>query len=124
MSGEVIHAANSARRLECSGVSCLHSNGNFGGLTAVVESELLGGQPVKAPNVVYVKTPVQLVQVIQQERGAIGFAQLALVRERGIPELVTERPIEQTLSFITLGEPTPAMRTVVDATRRVVGRAM
>jgi phosphate transport system substrate-binding protein len=98
--------------------------GGGGGLTAVVESELLGGQPVKAPNVVYVKTPVQLVQVIQQESGAIGFAQLALVKERGIPELATERPIEQTLSLITLGEPTPAMQAVIDAARLVVGKAM
>ena len=47
-----------------------------------------------APNIIYVKTPVQLVQVIEQERGALGFAQLALAKQRGIPELVTDRPIQ------------------------------
>ena len=98
--------------------------GGGGGLTAVVESELLHGQTVGAPNVIYVKTPVQLVQVIEQERGALGFAQLALAKQRGIPELVTDRPIQQTLSLVTLGNPTPAMQAVIDATRSVVKKTM
>jgi hypothetical protein len=67
---------------------------------------------------------VQLVQVIEQERGALGFAQLALAKQRGIPELVTDRPIQQTLSLVTLGNPTPAMQAVIDATRSVVKKTM
>ena len=50
-----------------------------------------------APNIIYVKTAVQLVQVVEQEPNALGFAQLALAKQRGLPELVTEEPIEQTL---------------------------
>ncbi len=73
---------------------------------------------------IYVKTPVQLVQVIEQEPGALGFAQLSLVRQRGIPELATDRPLQTTLSFVTLGEPTPAMRSVIDAARRIADKAM
>ena len=95
-----------------------------GGVTAVVESELLRGQKLGAPNPIFVKTPVQLVQVIEQERGALGFAQLALVRQRGIPELATDKPLQQTLSLVTLGAPTPAMQAVIDATRLIVNKVM
>jgi len=98
--------------------------GGGGGVTAVVESELLRGQKLGAPNPIFVKTPVQLVQVIEQERGALGFAQLALVRQRGIPELATDKPLQQTLSLVTLGAPTPAMQAVIDATRLVVQKMM
>jgi hypothetical protein len=98
--------------------------GGGGGVTAVVESELLRGQKLGASSPIFVKTPVQLVQVVEQERGALGFAQLALVRQRGIPELVTDKPLQQTLSLVTLGSPTPAMQAVIDATRLVAQKMM
>jgi phosphate transport system substrate-binding protein len=98
--------------------------GGGGGLTAVVESELLRGQKLGAPNAIYVKTPVQLVQVIEQERAALGFAQLALAKQRGIPELVIDKPVQQTLSLVTLGNPTPVMQAVIDATRLVAKKMM
>jgi phosphate transport system substrate-binding protein len=98
--------------------------GGGGGLTVAVESELLHGRQLSTSNLIQVQTPVQLVQVVEQERGAIGFAQLALVKQRGIPRLSTERPIEQILSLITLGDPTPAMQSVIDATRRVAEKMM
>jgi phosphate transport system substrate-binding protein len=93
--------------------------GGGGGLTVAVESELLAGQSVKSPNVLYVKTPVQLVQVVEQEPGSIGFAQLVLVKQRGIPEITLDKPLEQFLILVTVGEPTPAMRAVIETTRRV-----
>jgi phosphate transport system substrate-binding protein len=95
-----------------------------GGIVAVVEGELLNGQRPGAPNTLYVNTPVQLVQVMEQEPGVLGFAQLQLVKQRGIPEILTDRPLETTLNLVTLGEPTPAMRAVIDAARRVVNRTM
>ena len=98
--------------------------GGGGGVTTVIESELLSGQRVHGPHVIYVKTPVQLVQVVEQEPGAIGFAQLALTKQRGLPELVTEQPIEQTLSLVTLGDPTAAMDAVIQATRRAAEKVM
>ena len=98
--------------------------GGGGGVTTVVESELLNGKLPDGPHIIYVKTPVQLVQVIEQEPGAMGFAQLALTKQRGIPELVTEAPIEQTLSLITFGEPTPAMKAVIDASRQAAEKLM
>ena len=79
---------------------------------------------MKGSHVIHVKTPVQLVQVVEQEPGAIGFAQLALTKQRGLPELVTEQPIEQTLSLITLGDPSPAMSDVIQAARRAADKVM
>ena len=98
--------------------------GGGGGVTAVVEAELLGGQAAKAANVIYTKTPIQLVQITEQERGAMGFAQLTLARQKWLPELATDRPIEQRLSLVTLGDPTPAMRAVINAARQAAEKSM
>jgi phosphate transport system substrate-binding protein len=98
--------------------------GGGGGVTTVIESELLSGRLPDGPHIIYVKTPVQLVQVIEQEPGALGFAQLALTKQRGLPELNTEAPIEQTLSLVTFGEPSPAMKAVIEATRRAAEKVM
>jgi phosphate transport system substrate-binding protein len=98
--------------------------GGGGGVTTVIESELLNGKLPEGPHIIYVKTPVQLVQVIEQEPGAIGFAQLALTKQRGLPELSTEAPIEQTLSLVTFGDPSPAMKAVIEAARRAAEKVM
>jgi phosphate transport system substrate-binding protein len=98
--------------------------GGGGGVVTTVESELLGGHPVHAPNIIYVKTALQLTGIVEQEPNAVGIAQLSLARQKGLPEIVTERPVEQTLSLITLGEPTPAMRSVIDAARTAASEAM
>ena len=98
--------------------------GGGGGVTTVVESELLNGRLPDGPHIIYVKTPVQLVQVIEQEPGALGFAQLALTKQRGLPELGTEAPIEQTLSLVTFGDPSPAMKAVIEAARRAAEKVM
>ncbi len=98
--------------------------GGGGGVTTVVESELLNGKLPEGPHIIYVKSRVQLVQVIEQETGALGFAQLTLTKQRGLPELITEAPIEQTLSLVTFGDPTPAMKAVIDAARRAAEKLM
>ena len=98
--------------------------GGGGGVMVTVESELLNGQSVKVPNVIYVKTAVQLTQVVEQEAGALGFGQLALVKQRKVTELATDSPIEQSLSLVTLGDPTPAMQAVIDAVRRIAAKTM
>jgi phosphate transport system substrate-binding protein len=95
-----------------------------GGILAVIEAEVLHGHAPALPNTLYISTPVQLVQVMEQEPGVIGFAQLTLVQQRGIPEIVTDRPLETTLNFVTAGEPTPAMRSVIDAAHRIANSEM
>jgi phosphate transport system substrate-binding protein len=98
--------------------------GGGGGVITTVEAELLDNQPVRGPNILYVRTALQLVGVMEQEPNAFGMAQLSLARQKGLPELVTDRPVEQMLGLITLGEPTPAMKSVIDAARAAVDKSM
>jgi phosphate transport system substrate-binding protein len=98
--------------------------GGGGGVTTTAESELLDGQSIRGPNVIYTKTALQLVSIVEQERNAFGVAQLSLARQKGLPEVVTDKPVEQVLGLITLGEPNPAMKSVIDAARAVVAKTM
>lgn len=98
--------------------------GGGGGVTTVVEAELLNGKVPEGQHLIWVKSPVQLVQVVEQEQGAVGFAQLALLKQRGLVEIQTEAPIEQTLSLVTFGDPTPAMKAVIDAARKIAEQIM
>jgi ABC-type phosphate transport system substrate-binding protein len=90
-----------------------------GGVQFSVEAELLGGAHITPDNPIVVQIGTQVTKVVEQEVGALGLAQLGIVRERNLPELMTERFIEQQLNLITLGNPTPAKRAVIDAARRV-----
>ncbi len=94
-----------------------------GGIAAVIKFELLEGRPVAAPNVLDVSSPDALVQAIEQSPDIVGFAQLSLVERRNIPEIVTDRPLQTTLSLVTLDEPTPAVRAVIDTARRLANQA-
>jgi ABC-type phosphate transport system substrate-binding protein len=98
--------------------------GGGGGVTTLVESRLLNGQSAAGPHVIYVKTPLQVIKVVQQLPEAIGFAQLALTSSQGLPELRTEKPIEQMLSLVTLGPPTAAMTDIIRAARHVAQKAI
>jgi phosphate transport system substrate-binding protein len=98
--------------------------GGGGGVTSTVEAAVLGGDRINGPNVLHVKTATQLVQVIEQEPHAIGFGQLLLIKQREIPEVATEQPIEQQLALVTFGHPTPAMQAIIDAARRAAGKSM
>ena len=93
--------------------------GGGGGVTAVVQGQLLGGKQGASKNMIYTKTPVQLVQIVEQEPGAIGFAQLELAREHNMQVIRTESPIEQTLSLVTIDAPTPVLQSVIDAIQKL-----
>ena len=90
-----------------------------GGVTLCVASELFGGRAFTPANPIRVSFGAQVVRVVEQEPRALGIAQLGLVRERQLPELETGHVIEQELSLVTLGEPTPAQLAVIDAVRQV-----
>jgi phosphate transport system substrate-binding protein len=98
--------------------------GGGGGVITSVEASLLDGHPVSAPNILYVKTAVQLVQIVEQEPNVFGIAQLSLAKQKGLPEIATDQPVEQVLSLVTIGEPTPAMQAVIKAARRAVSDQM
>lgn len=91
--------------------------GGGGGATTVAENELLDGKIPAAKNILYTKSPVQLVQIVEQERGYLGFAQWELASQRHMAELKTDPEIDQVLTLVTIGDPTPAMQSVIDAAR-------
>jgi phosphate transport system substrate-binding protein len=90
-----------------------------GGVQLSVETQLLGGAHIRPDNPIRVQISSQVVKVVEQEPGALGLAQLGKLREHRLPELTINIPIEQQLNLVTLGEPTPVMRAVIDAARSV-----
>jgi phosphate transport system substrate-binding protein len=90
-----------------------------GGVLGTVESELLGAGHITAPDVIRVQVGTQVVRVVAQEPGALGITQLSIVNASGSVELATDLPIEQVLSLVSLGEPTPRAALVIDAMRRI-----
>jgi phosphate transport system substrate-binding protein len=93
--------------------------GGGGGVTSVVQDQLLGGKKPPQSSTLYTKTPVQLVEVVKQEPGFIGFSQQELAKQRNSPELKTDQSIVQVLSLVTLGPPTNDVQNIIDAARRL-----
>lgn len=93
-----------------------------GGVVATVEAALLGpGGHIAAPDQIRVQNGPQIVRVVEQESNALGITQVKLVLGRQVRELETTHPLEQLLFLVSLGEPTPAMRAVIDACRAAAG---
>jgi hypothetical protein len=65
-----------------------------------------------------------LIAIVEQEPHVLGVAQLSLAKQKGLPEIVTEAPVEQALSLVTFGDPTPQMKAVIDAARNAVDKTM
>jgi phosphate transport system substrate-binding protein len=93
-----------------------------GGTSTTVASQLLGGQLPDGPNVIKVTNGSQILKVVEQEPGAIGIAQLSLLQKTKLPELASEKPIEQQLNLVSKDEPNAAMKAVIDAARKVAAR--
>jgi ABC-type phosphate transport system substrate-binding protein len=89
------------------------------GVTLSVASELFAGQPFTPANPIRVTFGAQVVKVVEQEHRSLGIAQLGLVREHHLPELMTDQVIEQELNLVTLGKPTPEQLAVINAVRKV-----
>lgn len=94
-----------------------------GGVTVAVQSELLDGRPLAAPNMIRVESPKQVVKIIQQMPEGLGMAQLSLVEEAKLSELVTDRSVAQLLSVVSLGDPSPPALAVIEAMRAVAKQA-
>ncbi len=92
---------------------------NGSGSRRTTEAVLLGGARMTPRSEILVDTAAAVVEAVAQDRGALGICRESLVRER-LPKLRTSVPIEQSLSLVTLGEPTDTMRAVIVATRSVV----
>lgn len=94
-----------------------------GGVQASIEDEFLHGNSIAAPNPIVVQISSQVIKVTEQLPGALGLSQLSIVARSTAHELKTEHVIVQRLALVTLGDPTPAMRRVIDATRKVMASA-
>ena len=94
-----------------------------GGVQASIEEEFLHGKSITAPNPILVQISSQVIKVTEQLPGALGLSQLSIVAKSTAHELKTERPIVQRLVLVTLGDPSPAMHQVIDATRKVMANA-
>lgn len=90
-----------------------------GGTVVAVRAQLLGGAPISAPGAIRPESARHVVQVVAQERGALGIAQLGLVKKAGLPEITSERAITQNLSFVVIGPATGPIEAVIEATRKV-----
>lgn len=87
-----------------------------GGTVAAVRAQLLGDVAL-AGDAVRLESANHVLKVVAQEPGAIGIAQLGLIRKAGLREIATDRPVEQPLSYITAGQPSVRVLRVIDATR-------
>ena len=94
-----------------------------GGVTLTVANDLFAGKPLMPANPIRVAFDMQVIKVVEQEPRALGVAQLKLVTSHHLPELMTDRTIEQELSLVTLGEPNEAQRAVIEAVRKVAADA-
>lgn len=96
-----------------------------GGVKLAVEKELLGGKSISVQDAIYVQIGSQVIRVVRQLPGALGLAQLKNLRKQNLPEIVlTDQQVLQELSLVTLGEPTVAIKAIIDATRDVARTIM
>ncbi|AMN44603.1 phosphate ABC transporter substrate-binding protein [Rhodoplanes sp. Z2-YC6860] len=95
-----------------------------GGVQASVENTLLEGGKIDAGDAIHVQISSQVVKIVLQVPGALGLAQAGIVRRAEAPELALDEPIEQRLSLVVLGEPTPEMKSVIDATSDVAAKVL
>jgi phosphate transport system substrate-binding protein len=92
------------------------------GVTLSVAEGLFGTRSFTPADPIRVNFSSQVVKVVEQEPRALGVTQLGLTREHHLPELATDQTIEQELSLVTLGEPSPTQRAVIDAVRQVAAK--
>jgi phosphate transport system substrate-binding protein len=93
-----------------------------GGVLASVEARLLGAAHISAPDAIRVQVGTQIVRVVAQEPGAIGITQLAIVKSSSAVEMITDEPIEQILSLVSLDDPSPAAIATIEALRRIANQ--
>jgi 16S rRNA G966 N2-methylase RsmD len=84
---------------------------------ASVEALLLG-KSIGAKNAILVQISSQVVKIVSQLPEALGLSQLTIVRNSNAVELKLDRPVQQYLDLVTLGDPTPEMMKVIEAARR------
>ena len=90
------------------------------GIPLAIATQLLGGTPVTTDGAIRVRISSQVAKVVEQEPGALGLTQQQNVPGHNIAELTTEQTIEQELAYVTLDQPSPTVKSVIEATRAIL----
>lgn len=93
---------------------------NGGGTVMALRAQLLKGGEILADNPAILESAWHVVQAVAQLPGALGIAQAGLAHKAQVSILETGAPIEQTLTFITVGPPSPHVKAVIEATRKII----
>jgi len=91
-----------------------------GGVQASIEAQL--GIKISVKDPIRVQISSQVNKVVEQEPAALGLAQIENLRQHNVVELTTDRVIEQQLNLVTLGEPSPAALSVIEAVKMIVAK--
>lgn len=94
---------------------------NGGGTVMAVRSQLLGGAEITAAGAARLESARHVVKAVEQEPGAFGIAQRGLAKAAAVSLVQLDKPIEQRLSYVTLGAPSAATKAVIDATIKIIG---
>lgn len=94
-----------------------------GGVQASIEQELLDGKVMHVPDAIPVQISSQVVKIVEQVPEGLGLSQLSIVKGANVAELKLDSNIEQHLTLVTLGDPTPAMQKVIEAAREIASTA-
>jgi ABC-type phosphate transport system substrate-binding protein len=94
------------------------------GIPLEIQSRLLAGKRIDTANAIAVQISTQVNKIVEQEPGALGLAQIENMAQHNVAEIKTDRLIERELALVTLGEPSPAARAVIDAARAAVRAAL
>ena len=94
-----------------------------GGVTATVQTQVLDGRTFASPDMVRLETPKQVIRVVEQEPGALGLTQFALLNER-LAEVVLDKPIEQELHVVTFDEPANSLKSIIEQLRTIARRSL
>jgi ABC-type phosphate transport system substrate-binding protein len=95
-----------------------------GGVQSSIEDVVLGGKQISVPNPILVQISSQVVKVVEQLPEALGLSQLSIVAKSNTAELKLDRPIEQHLNLVTLGDPSPEMLKVIRAATSIANTSL
>ena len=90
------------------------------GIPLTLQTQFLRGKQVTTKDAIRVRISSQVARVVEQEPGAFGLTQQNNLPGRNVVPIETEPKFEQTLSYVTLSEPSMAIRSVIDATRKIL----
>ncbi len=95
-----------------------------GGVQASIEDVVLNGKAINVQNPIFVQISSQVIKVVEQLPEALGLSQLSIVAKSNANELKLDRPVEQHLDLVTLGDPSPEMLKVIHAATSIANTSL